>query len=77
MTKQALWEAFIERYPQFKDGDSVVKLKSRGLRRMIDQAWDEGHAKGVRNGRPLEKTDNDKRKPENLFGGFGGIFDKK
>ena len=45
MNKQELWDAFINRYPQAKDDEYVIKLKSRGLRRLLEQAWDEGYVK--------------------------------
>lgn len=70
MTKEELWSAFLQRYPQFQDEESIVKQTARGLRRIIDQAWDEGHAKGVANGRALEAMDNDRRKKDSPFGAF-------
>ena len=45
MNKQELWDAFLDRYPQAKDEEYVIKLKSRGLRRLLEQAWDEGYVK--------------------------------
>jgi hypothetical protein len=70
MTKEELWNAFLDRYPQFKDDESIVKQTSRGLRRMIDQAWDEGHAKGVANGRALEARESAARASKDPFSGF-------
>jgi len=46
MTKQQLWDAFLTQHPQFKEEESIVKLKSRGLKRLTDQAWDEGFERG-------------------------------
>jgi len=46
MNKQELWDAFLAQHPQFKDEESIVKLKSRGLKRLTDQAWDEGFERG-------------------------------
>jgi hypothetical protein len=42
MTKDELWQIFIEAYPTAADPEFVVKLRARGLRRLLDQAWDEG-----------------------------------
>lgn len=42
MTKDELWEQFLVRYPQFKDEEAIVKQTARGLRRFMEQAWDEG-----------------------------------
>lgn len=44
MTKKEYVAAVLERYPQFEDGNAVIKLKARGIIALISQAWDEGHA---------------------------------
>ncbi len=76
MTKDEIWNALLERHPDFKDEEFVVKLRARGLRRLIDQAWDEGHSKGVENGKALESMHRDaapKSDPfQDLFGPFFG-----
>ena len=64
MNKQELWEAFVERYPQSKDDEYVIKMKSRGLRRLLNQAWDEGFAKYKV--KPIHSTTSDILK--DLFG---------
>jgi len=45
MNKQEFWDAIIEKYPSFADDENVCKLKARGLRRLIEQAWQEGYDK--------------------------------
>lgn len=76
MTKDEIWKAFLVDYPHFADGDSVVKLKSRGLQRLLDNAWDEGrdegHTKGVADGRALESMENAKKLKSHPFGGLFG-----
>jgi len=47
MTKNELWETYVDLYPQFQDEENIVKLRSRGLRRLMDQAWDEGYDRGL------------------------------
>jgi len=64
MTKSEIWQAFLDQYPQFEGDESIVKLKARGLKRLIDQAWDEGQAEG-RN--EAEWRMRNKQKPQNPF----------
>lgn len=45
MTRSELWAKFVERNPSF-DGDGMVTLSARGLRKMFDQAWDRGETYG-------------------------------
>ena len=66
MTKQELWEAFLAEHPQFTDEESVVKLKSRGLKRLTDQAWDEGFEQG----KAVSKALHDIVKSSNVFKGI-------
>jgi hypothetical protein len=37
-----MWLELCERHPEFRDPESVVKLRARGLKALIDQAYDEG-----------------------------------
>jgi len=76
MNKEELWDAFLKRYPQFKEDETLVKMKPRGLRRLIDQAWDEGHEKGLVNGKALESMKNAasaKKDPFGVGNMFGGM----
>ncbi len=72
MTKDELWKALLERYPDFKDEEHIVKQRSRGLRRLMDQAWDEGHAKGVENGKALESMRAAAERKNNPLSGLFG-----
>ena len=45
MTRSELWAKFVERNPSF-DGDGMVTLSARGLRKIFDQAWDRGETHG-------------------------------
>jgi hypothetical protein len=47
MTKRELWDTYVDLYPQFQGEENIVKLRSRGLRRLMDQAWDEGYERGL------------------------------
>lgn len=67
MNKQELWEAVCERYPEFKDDEHIVKQRARGLRRLLGQAWDEGHDQGVKNGRALAVMEQEKKAKSDPF----------
>jgi len=43
MNKTEMWNAVVEQHPEFADGAFVLKQRARGLRRLIEQAWDEGY----------------------------------
>ena len=67
MDKTELWEAVCDRYPEFKDDEHIVKQRARGLRRLLEQAWDEGHKKGVANGKALESMRRDAERKKHPF----------
>jgi hypothetical protein len=39
MTKDRLWQAYVDKYPQFEDPNAVIKITSTNLRKMFDQTW--------------------------------------
>lgn len=41
-----MWNQLTEKHPSFQDPDNVVKLTSRGLKALIDQAYEEGYDNG-------------------------------
>lgn len=65
MNKTELWNAVVERYPEFKDENFVVKQRARGLRRLLDQAWDEGRDAGLA------------ERPQSCMSPFDQLFGKK
>ena len=72
MNKEELWNAVCAKYPDFKDEEHIVKQRSRGLKRLLEQAWDEGHEKGVANGKALESMRRDAEAKKNPFDGIFG-----
>jgi len=73
MNKQELWDAFLAQHPQFKDEESIVKLKSRGLKRLTDQSWDEGFERGKAVSKALyDLTKLGNKKPSSPFDGLFG-----
>lgn len=42
MTADQLWKQFVEKYPKWADGDHHVTLTARGLRKMVETAFDQG-----------------------------------
>lgn len=67
MTKDELWNAFLKRYPQFQDEEAIVKQTSRGLRRFMEQAWDEGYEKGKSAGQAVHQRQPKTKSYEDLF----------
>lgn len=53
MTKISYLSAVIEKYPHLKDDDFPVKLTARGLKRLIEQAYDKGESAGFNKGYKL------------------------
>lgn len=70
MKKDELWEQLLKRYPDFKDEEHIVKQTARGLRRLVETAWDEGHAEGVKNGKAIEAMRLDEALKNNPLSGF-------
>lgn len=50
MTSSEMWAQLLERHPSLTDEESTIKLRSRGLRNLLDQAWDEGMKAGSTDG---------------------------
>jgi len=48
MTSKEIWDQLVERHPSFKDDDNLASLRVRGLRSLIEQAWDEGYDTAIR-----------------------------
>jgi len=46
MTRDELWRKFAERNPSF-DGDGMVTLSARGLRKLFRQTWDFAYEAGA------------------------------
>ena len=53
MKKEEFWAKVVERYPEFSDDEHILKQTSRGLRKLIFQAWEKGHEHGLKNGKAL------------------------
>lgn len=48
MNKEEIWNQLCDRHPEFKDPEYVVKQRARGLKALIDQAYDNGVENGKR-----------------------------
>ena len=46
MNKEQIWLGFLEQAPKAVDPEFVIKLRSRGLKALLDQAYDEGFEQG-------------------------------
>jgi hypothetical protein len=49
MSREELWRKFAERNPSF-DGDGMVTLSARGLRKLFRQTWDFAYEAGASDG---------------------------
>jgi len=49
MKRAALWDIYTKKNPKFLTGP--VTLTAKGLRKLFDQTWTEGHKQGVQTGR--------------------------
>lgn len=55
MNKEEIWNQLCERHPKFKDPEYVLKQRARGLKALIDQAYDNG----VESQKRVSKAQND------------------
>ena len=61
MTKAQFWDHVCKRYPEFRDENHQFTMTARGFRRTIEQAFDEGHGDGFKNGRAMESMERDRK----------------
>jgi len=54
MSKEDLWKTYTERNPSF-DGDGMVTLSARGLRKLFEQTWEHAQDHGFENGKAWQK----------------------
>lgn len=47
MNKTEYWNAVVRKYPQLADENHKIQLTSRGLKRLVEQAHEEGRKHGV------------------------------
>jgi len=48
MTAEQMWKQLVERHPSFGDEENLASLRVRGLRNLLEQAWDEGYDTALR-----------------------------
>jgi len=63
MKKDALWQAYLDRNPQWKDEKANAGITVKGLRKLFDQTYDKGFEQGKAVVSQLDKA-------------FGSIFKK-
>lgn len=49
MNNVEMWRQLTERHPEMKDPEAVIKLKARGLKALIDQAYQCGTERAMIN----------------------------
>jgi hypothetical protein len=62
MNADEMWSQLCERHPEFKNDDYVLAQKARGLRRLIEQAYENGREDG------RKETQNGNQLYNQLFG---------
>lgn len=77
MKRDELWELLVRKNPAFggKDDEHITQTV-RGLRKLFNTAYDQGHEQGVANGRAAEAMEQS-RKPKTDDSIFGKIFGNK
>jgi hypothetical protein len=65
MNATEIWKQLCERHPGFKDDEYVLKQRAGGLRRLIEQAYENGVRDGL--GRAVDSID-DRSAFETVFG---------
>jgi hypothetical protein len=66
MNREEIWTQLTERYPKWADPDHICKLTARGMKALLDQAFNEGYAAGAHNTKVLRDMA-DKYGPKNPF----------
>jgi hypothetical protein len=46
MNKEDIWKELCERHPEFLDESNTTRIRVRGLKNLIYQAWEEGYSSG-------------------------------
>ena len=66
MDNLEIWSQLCDRHPRFRDPDGVIKLRARGLRALLDQAY----ACGLQANPKFRKEPDLPEGFDSLFGGF-------
>ena len=48
MTAEQMWNQLVERHPSFAEEENLASLRVRGLRNLLEQAWEEGYDTALR-----------------------------
>lgn len=47
MNSEDIWKGFLEQAPKAADPEEVIKLRARGIKKLIEQAFEEGKKRGA------------------------------
>lgn len=77
MKKEELWKILSDKNTAFSgSGEEHITQTKRGLKKLFDLAFEQGHEEGVKNGRAAEAMDQEKKRKtgsdESLFGRIFG-----
>lgn len=70
MTAKDIWKELTERHPKWADPDHICKLTARGMKALIDQAFDEGYRELARNITAIDKKRDQYEPLQNPFNQF-------
>jgi len=70
-----IWNQLCERH-NWNDPETICKLRARGLKALLDQAYEEGRRDGSKDSADImaKLSQNSKTKKDPLSKMFGGIF---
>lgn len=72
MDKIEYWEIVVVKYPHLAREEEKTTLTVKGLRALLEQAWQKGHDQGFQNGKAWEQMNGKKSDGfEQLLKGFG------
>jgi hypothetical protein len=79
MQKSVLWQEILRQNPDW-DGPEILKISPKGIKKLFELAYDQGHSAGFENGKASAgKTAANESSPfDKVFGdAFGKAFGKK
>jgi hypothetical protein len=54
MNREEIWTQLTERHHKWADPDHICKLTARGMKALLDQAFNEGYAVGAHNTKVIQ-----------------------
>ena len=74
MNNLEMWKQLEDKYPSFSKPENNVTLKARGLKALIDQAYEEGRSSGKRDEQANQRVKDSGVEGFDAMSMFGNIF---